>query len=312
MTDISAEGVGMTSHRIDYSSAATQRRVKARYRSEARFKSYGLVALVVAAVFLVVLLADILMKGVPAFWQHALVLDVPVTASAFGGSARPEVSAIRSADYFPITRDALKAAIPGIESRSGERTLTRLLSTGAADDLRDRLVANPGLVGQTLKVPLLLSSDADLYFKGAGTKISSRPGRGIATPSGTSDEITILTSSNDFADDLVGLKRLLAARASQLRTEAERLQRFGGASVADKVDELRKEAVALQERYDKPNIEEVLDDKLPSLLVAINGGLVKVTKLNAAAITGDVLLPLKSTAEAKGGEWKIVNYATAE
>ena len=110
----------------------------------------------------------------------------PPTRSRDKSDAAPSASA----DYFPITRDALKAAIPGIEGRGPERTLTRLLSTGAPDVLRDRLVADPSLIGKTVKVPLLLSDDADLYYKGAGTRIVSRPGRGIATPSDTTGEIT--------------------------------------------------------------------------------------------------------------------------
>jgi phosphate transport system permease protein len=158
MTDIAAPSADRTVRRPQRDAGAA--RVRRRYRAEARFKAYGIAALVVTAVFLVVLLADILMKGLPAFTQHSVTLSVPVPAGEFGDKS---VSAIRGADYFPVTRDALKAAIPGIESRSGERALTRLLSTGAPDVLRDKLVANPSLIGTTVEVPLLLSDDADLY-----------------------------------------------------------------------------------------------------------------------------------------------------
>ena len=121
-------------------SDAAKARVRRRYRAEARFKAYGIAALIVTAVFLVVLIADIFVKGLPAFTQHSLLLDVAVPADASVRRARRIRPSIRSADYFPITRDALKAAIPGIESRGAERTLTRLLSTGAADILREKLV----------------------------------------------------------------------------------------------------------------------------------------------------------------------------
>ena len=57
----------------------------------------------------------------------------------------------------------------------------------------------------------------------------ARSGRGIATPSGTNGEITVLTSANDFADNLVAIKNGLAERARQLTAEADRLQRFGSA-----------------------------------------------------------------------------------
>jgi phosphate transport system permease protein len=312
MTDVAAASPVALGRRLDLSSDEAQARLRRRYRSEARFRAYGLIALIVTAVFLVVLIADIVRKGMPAFMQHSLVLDVAVPADLVPADKKTDPIAIRSADYFPVTRDALKAVIPDIESRSAERTLTRLLSTGAADRLADMLVANPSLIGQTVKVPLLLSANADLYYKGTGTQIVERIGRGTATPSGTSGEITVLTSSNDFADELVFIKRRLADRARQLTQEADRLQRFRSAELAGKIQELREEAAGLTARFGQPNGEEALDVSLPSLLVAINGGLVKINKLSASNVTGDVLLPLGSTSEAKPGEWKIVTYVTPE
>jgi phosphate transport system permease protein len=312
MTDIAAASSIPLGRRLDTSSDAAQARVRRRYRAEARYRAYGLIALVVTTIFLVVLIAEVVRKGAPAFLQHSLQLDVPVPADLVAPDKRADPTAIRSADYFPVTRDALMAAIPGIESRSAERALTRLLSTGAADRLASMIVANPSLIGQTVKVPLLLSANADLYYKGVGTKIVARNGRGIATPSGTNGEITILTSSNDFADDLVFIKRRLNDRSHQLTAEADRLQRFQAADLAAKIKELREEAEALRARFDQPKVEEALDSSLPSLLVAINGGLVKITKLSDSSITGDVLLPLTSEADAPAGAWKLVTYVTPE
>jgi phosphate transport system permease protein len=163
-----------------------------------------------------------------------------------------------------------------------------------------------------VKVRLLLSANADLYFKGVGTPITKRPGRGIATPSGTGGEITIFTSANDFADDLVAVKNALAQRARQLVAEADRLERTGSATVVDRVKELRQEAAEYRARVEQPKVEEALDGRMPSLLVAINGGLVKITKLSDIAVTGDVLLPLQSQADAAGGTWSLVTYATPE
>jgi phosphate transport system permease protein len=290
--------------------------VRRRYRAEARFRAYGLVALAMAGVFLVVLIADIVRKGLPAFTQHALVLDVAVPADLVDPQMRNDPVAIRGADYFPVMRDALKAAIPNVESRSAEKTLTRLLSAGAANRLAGMIVADPTLIGRTVKAPLLLSANADLYFKGVSTgvgpPITERAGRGIAAPSGTSGEITILVSSNDFAENLVAVKRVIGGRASLLTAEANRLQWFGSASLADRIKELHEEAAALRARVDQPKVEEALDSSLPSLLVAINGGLVRITKLGDTGITGEVLLPLGSQADARPGDWKIVSYETAE
>ena len=305
MTDVIAF-TGAPVRRFDFTSKEAQARVRRRYRAETRFRAYGIAALAITTVFVVVLVADILVKGLPAFVQHSLVLDVAIPADAFGPQRSAEE--IKSADYFPITRDALKAAIPGIEGRVAERTLTRLLSTGAADVIRDRLVANPALIGTTINAPLLLSSGADLYLKGLGTKITSQIARGIATPSAQTGEVTILTSANDFVDSYLGIKRILAKRAKERRDEADRLERSGSTTVAERIAQLRSEADQFQARHDNPKGEEELDADMPSLLVAINGGLVKLTKLTDVSAVGEALLPLSSTAEAAPGTWRIVSY----
>ncbi len=312
MTDISSPVLALAVRRLDTDSAEAQRRIRSRYASERRFRAYGLIALGITAAFLVVLFSDILRNGLPAFWQHSLVLDVPVKAEAIDEGGKKDAAAIRGADYFPITRDALTMAIPGIEGRQAQRQLAQLLSTGAADGLRDRLVAEPALIGQTVQTRLLLSDDADLYFKGIGTRIESVPGRGVATPSGTTGEITLLSSANDFQERLVALKGLLAASAVTLRAEADRLGRSGDAKQAARMKELRDEATAIQARVDGSGVQEPLTDKQPSFLAALNGGLVKITKLGASGITGDVLLPLKSTEEAKAGQWQILTYVTPQ
>ena len=312
MTDTTAAGADPWSARADFASDAAHQRMRRRYRAEARFKVYGVAAIAITALFLVVLFTDILRNGLPAFWQHSLVLAVALKADVVDPEGKRELKAIRGADYFPLTRDALDMAIPGIEGRAARRKLSQLLSIGAADELRDRLVANTGLIGHTINTRLLLSDDADLYFKGAGTAISSRVARGTATPGGTSGEITVLTSANDFQQELGAIKRQLEQRAQVLRGEAARLERTGEAKQADRIKELMEEAAALRSRFDQIRGEEVLDGKTPSLLVAINGGLVKINRLGDSGVTGEVLLPLESTDEATPGAWQIVTYATPE
>ncbi len=310
MTDIA--GTDAPAFRLDMTSDAAKRRIRKRYAAEARFKSYGLVALGVTTLFVAALVFDIIRNGLPAFTQHSLTMDVAVPADFVPADKRTDPVAIRSADYFPVTRDALKAAIPGIESRQGERTLTRVLSSGAADELRDRLAADPSLIGRTVKVPLLLSDDADLYFKAPSTPIVKRGGVGTATPSGTTGEITILTSSNDFAAEVVSIKQAAKAKADTLAIEAARLSTFGGQSLAPRIAEINAEIAELRARVDSPKVEEVLDGKLPSKLVEINGGLVKLTKITDISVAGEVLLPLTSAAEAKPGDWRVVTYTTPE
>jgi phosphate transport system permease protein len=311
MTDITASDAAPT-RRVDVTSPAAKARIRARYRREKRFKLYGLAALSLAAVFVVVLIGDVLSRGLPAFWQYSLVLDVPVDAAAVSSGGKVDEASILAADYYPLTKAALEAVFPGELTRNAQKQLVRLVSTDAAQPLRDKLIADPALVGTTVKTPLILSANSDLYYKGAGTPISSREMRGIATPSGTSGEITILTSANDFADALVQLKTRIAEQATALKAEADRLELFAGDTITAKVKALRDEAAKLQQRVDEPKVEEKLDNKMPSLLIAIDGGLVKITKLSDVSATGTALLPLQSTADAQPGTWKLVTYETPE
>jgi phosphate transport system permease protein len=326
-------------------SKEAEARLRRRYRAEWRFQMYGIVALALTTLFLVALLADILIRGLPAFWSYSVVLDVPVKAEEIdpdnkraglakqaeklraerrswlgrrlygpndADRAPDPLQPIRAGDYFGLARQALYDAFPGVEGRQERRKLQGLLSAGAGDPLRDLVAGDVGLVGKTVRMPLRLSANADLYMKGEGTAFERRKGVGKAAPSGTTGDITILTSANDFADYLVRLKVELALRAKALRAEAERLERQAGAEQADRIKDLRADADALQARVDQVKGEEELDDKMPSRLVAINGGLVKIEKLSDSAVSGRVLIPLKSAEEAQPGSWQIVTYLTPE
>ncbi|MDK9698400.1 MAG: DUF3333 domain-containing protein, partial [Siculibacillus sp.] len=350
MTDATLMDVVPT-RRIDFDSEAARNRVKGRYRAEARFRAYGIAALVVTTLFLVALLGDIVVKGLPAFWQHSLTLEVAVTAADVDpqGTGKPEV--LRAGDYTAVIRRALTTRFPEATSRQDRKLLFGLLSSGAADRLRATVVADPSLVGKTVRASALLSDDVDLYFKGAGTKITDRTGRGILTASAAMGEITVSSTSNDFADELIVIKKMVKQRGDALAVEADRLaavvhdmaadiekaernlataRSAGNAAAVEqagkdianrkldldamqvKVTENRDGARELARRFDNPKTPEQLDSSLPSLLLSMGGGLVKITELGDVSIKGKVLLPLKSTADAPAGSWKLVTYATPE
>lgn len=288
-------------------------RLRARHRANARYRSYGLAALLIASLFLVVLIADIVLKGLPAFTAHRLMLDVPLKAEVIDPEGKRDRSTLLAADYMALVREALAATMPAVEGRIAKKQLNDLLSSGAADDLRDMVAGNLNLIGSAVAVPVLLSDTADLYFKGDGTAVVEGPAaRGIATPSGTAGEITILSSSNDFSEQLVAAKKALLARAVAIRAEAQRHGKLKYEGALERVAELEKSAVELEQRGSAPSDEEGLDASLPSMLVALNGGLVKITKFGNSSATGDVLIPLSSAGESKPGSWRFMTYTTPE
>ncbi len=149
--------------------------VAKRYRTERRFRAYGLISLGITALFLAFLVFDIVSKGLPAFFEHTI--KMPVTISA----EKVDVAKPQAGDYSSIAKDALKASIPSMTSRGDRKALLGLLSSGASDDLRREVVADPSLIGKTFDTQLLLSADADLYFKGGQSAVSNVNGSGDLT-----------------------------------------------------------------------------------------------------------------------------------
>ncbi|MCA3573591.1 MAG: phosphate ABC transporter permease PstA [Aestuariivirga sp.] len=146
--------------------------IKRRYAAERRFRFYGLAALALTTAFLAVLLTDIVSRSLPAFTQYSAVLEVPVDPEKVD-AANPAAG-----DYEGIVRAAWRELFPSVTTRADRRLLNGLLSGGGADELRRQVLSDPSLIGKTVKVPVMLSDDADLFLKGQMTSVSRTPGEG--------------------------------------------------------------------------------------------------------------------------------------
>ena len=346
MTDLSIPfGTRFVQRQLDTTSQAAVARVERRNRAEKRFRLYGLAAVLFAGLCLAVLLTDIFIKAWPAFTQSRLLLDVPVTAEAVD-AANPQAG-----DFDSAVRAGLQALFPAVSGRADKKAMNAILSSGASDALRQRVVANPGLIGQTLKLPVTLASDADLYLKGSATGVEAHTASFAAKVSGASGSITIEGGSGGFAAQLATLKKIAASRATALEQEARRLNiaaqsvsadlkasqvRLAAATSAGETQvaasyeplvkkhteskaALESQAAATKERADalRKRVADVsgaetLDTAMPSLLVAINGGIVKATSVSQDAITGDVIVPLTTDAPANAGAWKMLVVESPE
>jgi phosphate transport system permease protein len=144
-----------------------QQRLAKRYASERRFKAYGAVALALTSAFLLYLLVDIARKGWPAFVEHRATIDVTLDAATID-AANPG-----AADFSSIVKNTWRAQFPDLNSRSDKKKLNGLLSQDASEDLRQRVMADPSLIGQTVKADILLSDEADLYLKGQSQDVDN-------------------------------------------------------------------------------------------------------------------------------------------
>lgn len=336
MTDIASVPSGESGL---HTSDAARRRLKARYASEFRFKMYGIAAVLTAGLFLVLLLSTIVGQALPAFVSHQVTIPVDLSQETLDPNNEGE-SVLRRANYDAVIRDGIRSLYPFAESRDDRRTVSGLVSSGSAVRVRDAVLSDPdGTIGQTsFAVPL--DDTADLYFKDQVSEEHRVVPTGTATPTGTEGTIQVLSTANDFRELLADVKDFLAEEAEGVERElagkersleraildlesyqtrlpdvAESRRNFfeeqinildrGIVSLGRDIENLTAELADLQARSQTAGAEEALSTELPSILVEINGGVVKASRISATGIEGEVIIPLQNTAAAVGEEWSI-------
>jgi phosphate transport system permease protein len=131
-----------------------------RYRAEKRFRLYGLAAIMISLCFLSVLFFDIISKGYSAFFQTYIKLDIDFS---------PEIidrSNLSAANYQGLVRGALRAKFPDVQGRRNKKMLYGMVSSGAAFQLRQMVLEDNSLIGQTRSVWVPADDDVDMFMKG--------------------------------------------------------------------------------------------------------------------------------------------------
>ena len=154
--------------------------MKRRRAAEWRFRLYGKLAVGLGLLFLVLLFGSIIANGYTAFWQTQIRLDVTLDAAAIDpqGTRDPEV--LRKSDYLGLIRSDLREMFPDVSGRRERLALYGLVSNGASFDLRDKVLANPDLIGTTVSLWVPADDDIDMLVKGhidrTGTAVERRVG----------------------------------------------------------------------------------------------------------------------------------------
>jgi len=155
--------------------------LKSRHGRERRFQMYGIAAIAAALGFVAILFGMILVKGLPAFTQAAISLDVtfdpaivkvdPKPVQAQGQSAADYQRALLDwqrqvtlVNWNRVIENALRTAAPDMEIDT--RQALSIVETNERFKLRDMFVANPGLLGQRVNVSMLGSANVDNWLKG--------------------------------------------------------------------------------------------------------------------------------------------------
>lgn len=167
MTDMTATGADNTGISRQNTSELVARGLRKRYAAERRFMWYGRAAIFVALSFLVLLVISVGYQGWSAVLQTRILIPVELPAEKISPSGERTEQELRAADYSGMIKGSLREMFPEVTKRREKRTLYDLASPGAAFELRDMVMDNPDMVGQTVELWLTASDDVDQLIKGA-------------------------------------------------------------------------------------------------------------------------------------------------
>ncbi len=168
MTDATANASARRTGSLLVPDARTRRRNAA----EARFKIYGLAATLVGMVALVMLLISIFSSGTGAFFQTFLHIPVTLDAAVLdkSGNRDPaEMQKVTTIGYAKVLNASLQKvlddkgmAVAGLT----DKDVADMISKEAPAQIRNMVLANPALIGQTVDMTILANGRIDGYFKG--------------------------------------------------------------------------------------------------------------------------------------------------
>ncbi|WP_349957397.1 phosphate ABC transporter permease PstA [Rhizobium sp. ZPR3] len=140
-----------------------------RYAAERRFRAYGITAVIFGLIFLIILVSTVVRTGYTAFVQTSITLPIEFTEKVIDPTAKrtSDPKVLIAANYPVLVRDALVKAL-GIDpaNRVLVREAMAMVSDGARVALRDRVVANPSIIGTTQSATFLASANIDSANKG--------------------------------------------------------------------------------------------------------------------------------------------------
>jgi phosphate transport system permease protein len=188
----------------DWNGQMMQKRIARRYRAERRFKAMGFLAVALSIVFLGFLLSNMLGQGLRGFQRTEIAVDFDFPALTSGTTAAaisgPNAdAALNSMDVPGIVELAVAQQYGDINEG--------LLTAGAAGNVRQMLIDNPGLVTSKQQLWLPVDSRLDVAFKRAGEPAAEQTVSALAQKDAlrTGFNWTFLTGADATDPSAVGI-----------------------------------------------------------------------------------------------------------
>ena len=150
---------------------------KKRNAAEGRFRLYGIFAISVGLLMLLVLVTTIVFRGTSAFQQTFITLEVELLEKKLdkkGNRNIDDIKKVSTFGYTPLLARAMQAKLSenGIETDLKKKALSGMISKSAAAQMRDYVLADPSVIGTTVEFRFLTNGWIDGYLKGRYTRES--------------------------------------------------------------------------------------------------------------------------------------------
>lgn len=155
--------------------------LRRRHARERRFRLFGLGAVMAGLAFVALLFISILARGLPAFWQSSITLDVffdpaiiqvdpqPVFLAGESPQAFREreiawQSQLTMVNWNRIMENSVIALKPELEEQ--RRYVRSLFTSSERFRLRDMVIKDTSLIGKTVTMDLLADANVDVWVRG--------------------------------------------------------------------------------------------------------------------------------------------------
>lgn len=136
-----------------------------RQRSEKNFKLFGLIGIICAVSFLIIILTSIIIEGKKAFVSTYIKLDVFFDSKIIDPDNTKEDSVIKSANFNQIITKSILENFPEVTDRKEKIKLSTFISSSAEDELIKLIMLDKALIDQKKELWLLASSTIDVIHK---------------------------------------------------------------------------------------------------------------------------------------------------
>ena len=136
-----------------------------RQRSEKNFKLFGLIGIICAVSFLIIILTSIIIEGKKAFVSTYIKLDVFFDSKIIDPDNTKEDSVIKSANFNEIITKSILENFPEVTDRKEKIKLSSFISSSAEDELIKLIILDKAVIDQKKELWLLASSTIDVIHK---------------------------------------------------------------------------------------------------------------------------------------------------